>query len=546
MIAAGRSTTCRAVPPRALGGETLGIERSDDGDHPTPPADAARSKDAGRSGEVPSSSDIGRAEDQTPDSSPRESPEDAADNQAEPRTRDEYANHVAPPNSSPIESDPLKPENEEPSHRGDEFRAVPPERTNIENSHVAEEPGEQHGVEKQAHNDDSAASSEEQRTPSTLAAETAQTDNEGTEPSDGHQTPGDAETNSGLDTDTEPDDDLEHEPDDRPEPPAVDELADTPTDASATEETDQGKSLEPELAPSPEPNEENLADGHPAQDGPDQDTSETDELTRPLTDREWAEHLTEVRDGLDWARRHGLQTHRLYTIDSDKREWSAERNRLQGEIVSEMYERAKDVPCDQQAIIAGGLGGAGKTTVLAEHANIDLSNYLVINPDDIKEQMARRGMIPEISGLSPMEASDLAHEESSYVAKRLAMRAMTEGKNLIWDITMSSEDSTKERISNLRTSGYNRIEGLFVDIPIETSVRRIDARHREGHDKYRAGLGLGGRFVPEEVSRDQEDPEWGSQNRRTFERVKSSLDTWSIYDNSLNGRPPILIESSPK
>ncbi len=253
-----------------------------------------------------------------------------------------------------------------------------------------------------------------------------------------------------------------------------------------------------------------------------------------------------MRDGLDWARRHGLQTHRLYTIDSDKREWSAERNRLQGEIVSETYERAKDVPCDQQAIIAGGLGGAGKTTVLTEYANIDLSNYLVINPDDIKEQMARRGMIPEISGLSPMEASDLAHEESSYVAKRLAMMAMTEGKNLIWDITMSSEDSTKERINNLRASGYNRIEGLFVDIPIETSVRRIDARHREGHNKYQAGLGLGGRFVPQEVSRNQEDPEWGSQNRRTFERVKSSLDAWSTYDNSLNGRPPIRIESSPK
>ena len=107
--------------------------------------------------------------------------------------------------------------------------------------------------------------------------------------------------------------------------------------------------------------------------------------------------------------------------------------------MSEIYEHAKGVPCDQQAIIAGGLGGAGKTTILTEYANIDLSNYLVVNPDDIKEQMARRGMIPEISGLSPMEASDLAHEESSYIAKRLAMRAMTEGKNLIWDITMSSE-----------------------------------------------------------------------------------------------------------
>ena len=42
-----------------------------------------------------------------------------------------------------------------------------------------------------------------------------------------------------------------------------------------------------------------------------------------------------------------------------------------------------------------------------------MSQYLMINPDDIKEEMARRGMVPEIEGLSPMEASDLVHEESS-------------------------------------------------------------------------------------------------------------------------------------
>ena len=79
--------------------------------------------------------------------------------------------------------------------------------------------------------------------------------------------------------------------------------------------------------------------------------------------------------------------------------------------------------------MAGGLGGAGKTTILTEHADIDLTQYLMINPDNIKEEMARRGMIPDIDGLSPMEASDLAHEESSYLAKRLARRADAEGKN---------------------------------------------------------------------------------------------------------------------
>ncbi len=52
----------------------------------------------------------------------------------------------------------------------------------------------------------------------------------------------------------------------------------------------------------------------------------------------------------------------------------------------------------------------------------------MINPDDIKEEMAKRGMIPEVGGLSPMEASDLVHEESSDVAKRLAVRACAAGR----------------------------------------------------------------------------------------------------------------------
>ena len=198
---------------------------------------------------------------------------------------------------------------------------------------------------------------------------------------------------------------------------------------------------------------------------PNDDAPADDDRVLPLTDKEWAEHVTEVRDSLDKARAAGLTTDRLYTIYPDRKEWNAERNRLQGSLIADLYERAQEVPCDRQAIIAGGLGGAGKTTVLREQASIDLSKYLTINPDDIKEEMARRGMIPEVDNLSPMEASDLAHEESSYIAKRLALRAMTDGKNIIWDITMSSQESTEERVSNLRGAAYSQIDGMFVDIP---------------------------------------------------------------------------------
>ena len=86
--------------------------------------------------------------------------------------------------------------------------------------------------------------------------------------------------------------------------------------------------------------------------------------------------------------------------------------------------------------------------------------------------------------------------------------------------------------------------GIFVDIPVELSARRADARHREDEESYRAGKGPGGRFVPAEVIGRQSDETWGSKNRRTFEELKQRFDHWTIYDNSVDGGRPSLIDRS--
>jgi predicted kinase len=262
---------------------------------------------------------------------------------------------------------------------------------------------------------------------------------------------------------------------------------------------------------------------------------------RPLTDAEHAEHVTEVRARLDKARADGLATDHQHTVDPAREVWSEERDALHDSLIDDLYAKAADVPCERRAIIAGGLPGAGKSTVLERYAGIDRSQYLTINPDDVKEEMARRDMIPPVSGLSPMEASDLIHEESSYVSRQLALRAQADGKNVIWDITMSSRASTERRIDELRSSGYMRIEGIFIDIPVEISISRADSRHREGEDGCLAGDGLGGRFIPAEMIRAQADPEWGSRNRRTFEEVKGHLDHWRLFENS--GPTPVLVQT---
>lgn len=261
----------------------------------------------------------------------------------------------------------------------------------------------------------------------------------------------------------------------------------------------------------------------------------------PLSDAAYAAHKARVAKGLDYANAAHLTSAEQHTVNNNRENWTPERNKIHGAIVAETYAQAQDVPCERRAIIAGGLGGAGKTTILENYAGIDLSRYIMINPDHYKEKLAERDLVEKIPGLSPMETTTLVHDESSHIARRVALRAMAEGKNIIWDITLSSERSA-HRIDELRAAGYEHIAGIFVDIPIETSIARTEARHRRSHDHYLAGEGLGGRYIPPEVIRRQWDEDFGTKNRQTFEMMKDRLDDWAIYDNSVDGRPPILVD----
>ncbi|HUY47468.1 MAG TPA: zeta toxin family protein [Streptosporangiaceae bacterium] len=497
-----------------------------------PAADAReRAADAGPTGAGRRPADAGSVDDRAADEPARES--DSAAAEAEPsesRTRQEHADAPSsPPADRDAPGDSEEPQSEEPQ----------PEQEQPEQEQPAE--GDSAAAQDPAPSDEPPASPGDSPGELDGSEEGNQEDPELSDEVDPEPDPdAEAEAEAEADTDSEPDTDSENEP-------PVDAPSDDVTPQPAQETSDDGE-IEPDATPGPEPGENITQEGD---EPPDQLTPPTDntnapadERTRPLTDKEWAEHLTDVRNGLDKARAAGLTPNRLHTINGAGEIWTDEREFLHDSILESLYSEAADVPCDFKAIVAGGLGGAGKTTVLTEHAGIDLSQYLMINPDDFKEEMARRGMTPTIEGLSPMEASDLVHEESSYLAKRLARRAQTDGKNLIWDITMSSEESTEERINVLRAAGYTRVDGIFVEIPVETSIGRTDSRHREGHEKYRAGDGLGGRFVPHEVVRSQADSEWGSQNRKIYEVMKRSFDNWSIYNNSVDGRAPRLVESS--
>lgn len=262
----------------------------------------------------------------------------------------------------------------------------------------------------------------------------------------------------------------------------------------------------------------------------------------PLSDEEYGQHAARVEAALKEQLGNGNATDIRYTYGGDGVSWTVERAEQHREVMEALWQATETVPRDRRAVIAGGLGGAGKSTVLRGFAGIADGDYFTINPDDVKEEMVRRGMVPDVPGLSPMEASPLVHEESSYIANMLARRAYREGVNVMWDITMSKKSSVDKRITEMREQGYEEIDAVFVDIPVEASVERALARHRRGLERFRAGNGFGGRYVPPALIRANRSSSASSANREAFDALQDQFSAWVVYDNSVVGRDPQWVD----
>lgn len=95
----------------------------------------------------------------------------------------------------------------------------------------------------------------------------------------------------------------------------------------------------------------------------------------PMTDTELADRERRAIAAVD-ANRH-LATHVTHKQDG---QWTEERAAMHRQVVDEILARHSHVPTDREAILTGGLMGAGKTTVLDNHAGVDQSRYMVVCP----------------------------------------------------------------------------------------------------------------------------------------------------------------------
>ena len=251
----------------------------------------------------------------------------------------------------------------------------------------------------------------------------------------------------------------------------------------------------------------------------------------PLTDEQFHSHVQQLESKIEEALRAGLATDQQFSLDGQGQVWSPERAMLHAQILHEYLDKQVDVPSQKHALFLGGLPGAGKSSLLRSHPEIDLRNYAVLNPDDFKEALAEKGAVPHVEGLSPMERAALIHEESAYLTDLAAAELERRGKNVAWDVTMKSHDITAARIKELKYGKGYQIHAVFVDVPVEKSADRVVSRYRRGLEQYRQGKDpMGGRYVPRYVILRGEDKPGISRARETFEKLKPEFASWELHD----------------
>lgn len=119
----------------------------------------------------------------------------------------------------------------------------------------------------------------------------------------------------------------------------------------------------------------------------------------------------------------------------------------------------------KRAIFTMGLPGSGKSTTLKKM--YDLSNYAVIDPDEIKKEM------PDYDPKNPA----VYHEWSKEQADSRTTRAIAEGRNIVIDGTGTNEGKMLTQISDLQMKGY-LVELVYVKVQLATAIERNNKRAR--------------------------------------------------------------------
>jgi hypothetical protein len=220
-------------------------------------------------------------------------------------------------------------------------------------------------------------------------------------------------------------------------------------------------------------------------------------------------------------------------VEGVKGDYSDERTALHEQILSDAMDKVSGVPRDSQAMILGGIPGAGKSSADLSTLGIDKEQYATVNPDDFKQALIDAGAVPQVGDLKLGEAAPVLHEESSDLAGQFANRLMEQGTNVNYDITMASESSVQSRIDGLAKAGYSKPDMIFVDTTPKNAMDSAVGRYGRSMDSPQ-----GGRTVSEDFIKTARS-DGTFPNKSVFESVKSQSGQWAMFDN--NGPSAVMV-----
>ena len=199
--------------------------------------------------------------------------------------------------------------------------------------------------------------------------------------------------------------------------------------------------------------------------------------------------------------------------------WTPERQALHNEIIAD-YLKGVEAVENPKAFMMGGGPASGKSSVLdAGHIKMP-KNTLAVDSDKIK------GYLPEyIKGVADGDvgAAAFAHEESSYLGKKILAEAANKKGNVLLDGTGdNSIDNLRKKIKMIK-SGGQKVEAHYMTMDTELSVKIEKARAAKT-----------GRKVPESFLRETH----AAVSDIVPKAIKEGLfDEITIWDNNIKGQP---------
>lgn len=163
-------------------------------------------------------------------------------------------------------------------------------------------------------------------------------------------------------------------------------------------------------------------------------------------------------------------------------------------------------------LLTGGAPGSGKSSLLkrAEELNLDLADFLILDPDRVREllleDMLEHNELPippelanGINGLplTPNELASLVHCEASRITNEIRRIAIMNRWNFVYDSSLRESIWTEQLLETCKQAGYFQREVVVADASLATVLERADTRWLDERKDYDAGQSLlGGRFVP--------------------------------------------------